>query len=546
MILAIGIAALVVWFASFMATIALPSTAVPTAVDIIALTFFLSGIVGCVVCAWHFAVSRGNVVSRRIALLAITLFAASYLTTVGIGTIWVGPQDILVTQNLRYLPLQADNLLPHLFAQGLRDGHVPSPLLGDWYAADRPPLQVGFLLIFSGVISHLPGIRIGDADGYVAIACQSLFAIAAFRFARTISRSLVVGTIAAVASFLLPAAGEYIFFPWPKLLAAAFLLTSISLTLDLLRQRTPLQRSLLPLVGGWGIALSLALLSHGGVIFTAIPLVIAFVVIVWRRTPQWNTRGLLIGAAFTCQAAVYAPWLAYQRISGDDHGRLIKWFFAGVIAPSRTSPTTAIFEAYSRLSFDQWLASRLANFKTLYAGAGSPTSFASLVNSIGNVPAWRVADFYVLAYSTALAAIWLVPVALLLATHRRVRLQQAVHPIGWSIVLVASTLVVWCLALFLPGTTVPHVGSVVVIFLPVVVLSLAVAMLSFRAAILTLIIQAGAFGYVSMPPLGKQFSASPPLSSISFVPAIALATGVVLAYGAILTSRRHGPKTNSR
>jgi hypothetical protein len=62
------------------------------------------------------------------------------------------PSETAMTRFSHSLP--PDNDVPFLFAEGIRNGKVPKPLLFDWRSSDRPPLQTGIVLSQGVYLQH--------------------------------------------------------------------------------------------------------------------------------------------------------------------------------------------------------------------------------------------------------------------------------------------------------------------------------------------------------------------------------------------------------
>lgn len=499
MLLAAGVAALALWFAAWVAGLTLPASIAPRSVALLCLGTFVTGFA---VAGWSLLRLRAPGERRafgRGTLPALLTFVAAFLIAVGFGLLWTGPGTIPEIQMFRYLQMPGDHLVPILFANGLRAGAVPAPLMGDWFSADRPPLQTGFLLLFSKALEKGLGLSLYNADGYVGIACQALFAIAAVRLGRSISGRAAVGAVAGVAALLLPSSGTYLFYPWPKLLAAVFLVTAFSLTIDLLRRQGIARNSLRTTAILWGLSVALALLSHGGALFAAIPLAAIFLVGLLRTKPA-SVSATAAGLALVAAVLTYLPWYLYGRVTGEDRGRLVKWHFGGDTAPSETSTFTILRSAYERVTWDQWLDARVANVRQLVADPEVPNTPAALWQMYLDTVPWRVLDFRVLLFAVLIVIVWVPGLALFARRARRHDAAPAASAaalgIGWLIAAAA----VWCVMIFLPGATVPHQGPTVAIFLPVALAAIVVARLSLLAAITALIIQFIAFALVMIPP----------------------------------------------
>lgn len=433
-----------------------------------------------------------------VALLALT---AATLITLGMGFLWSGFATPFDVASERYVSLPPDHRIPSMFADGLRNGAVPAPLLGDWYSADRPPLQTGINLLFGDVATRLTPIGLTATDGIIAIMSQLLFIVALVRLGRRITGSGLPGAIAGITVALMPPMAIYAFFPWPKLLAAAFLVTAFSIATDLLREHAPDDWQRFALVG---LAVALGLLSHGGSLFPAIGIgIVVLAVIIRRRDGLARAAGKLAVAA----AGVLVPysiWVAYGQLTGEDRGRLIKWHFAGQVAPSEESAFSTLTTAYAALTPSQWLEFRIANVRAYITNENAPTSFGDAVDRFAAVAPWRLIEFQITLYAGIVAILWLAVLAAVLILARK-RLSGDGNVIGLAVIWLFASLAFWAILMFSPGSTVPHQGSPITIFLPVGLLAIVVAAIRPWVAIATLIPQAAYFVYISAPPNQASF-----------------------------------------
>lgn len=537
MLLSAGVVALALWLGAWILGMAAPALIAPRSVALLCLMAFASAFA---VAGWSLIRLRAPGTRRRFAggtLPALAAFVAAFLIAVGFGILWTGPGTIPEIQMFRYLQMPGDHLLPILFANGLRGADVPAPLMGDWFSADRPPLQTGFLLLFGKALSMGLGLSLYDADGYVGVACQALFAIAVVRFGRSVSGRAAVGAVAGIAALLLPSSGIYLFFPWPKLLAAAFLLTAFSLTIDLLRREGIARHATRTAAVLSGISIALALLSHGGALFGAIPLAAILLVGLLRSAPRRSGGLAAAGFALAAAAATYLPWYVYGRVTGEDRGRLVKWHFAGDTTPSETSTLTILRSAYERITWEQWLDARVANVQKLVTDPNYIVGPSELWRMALDTTPLRVLDSQVLLIAVLFVIVWIPGLALLLWGRRRREALGAIWGsalgLGWLIAMLG----VWCLMIFLPGATVPHQGPTVAIFLPAALAAVVVARLSLGVAVVTLIVQFVAYALIMVPPNGVRVvdltrDATPSGTAIAV-----LVLGVALAAAAIVAGR---------
>ena len=542
MLISIGVASLSLWFAAWLIGYIAPLTIAPHLITLLCLAVFAAPVVYALSCLRRPLPAGDTRALVTIALPALLLMIAGYLVVTGFGILWTGAGTIVEIQQSRYLAMPGDHIIPDFFASGIRNADIPSPLMGDWYSADRPPLQVGFLLLFAKVLEKGLKISTYNGDGYLGIACQALFIVATYRFVRTLTACRRAASVACVAAFLVPASGLYIFYPWPKLLSAAYLLIAAAITIDLLRRRTAPARVRSSSVV-FGIATSLALLSHGGVIFAIIPLSVAFTVGLVRTTPSIRAALARIVAVLLAAAITYLPWWLYGKVTGEDHGRLLKWHLGGDMSVSTAQPLATIVNAYRSTGWSQTVAHRRANLEALIREPGSPTSPTEVLARLQETPAWRVLEFHVIAFTMSIAIIWLIPLVILIFTRRRRLLINGVTPALLVVAWIGTSLGIWSLLMFLPASTIPHQGPVVVIFLPTILGAALVSLGSFRGALITLLVQSAAFIYVTVPPNSATWESLPPIP-VSQTALAMILLGIAASAGGIALSCRPAVRAN--
>ncbi len=316
------------------------------------------------------------------------------------GSTWEVPAN-------RWRSLPVDNWLPFMFAQMLLEGRISSPMTGDWLGSDRPPLQSGIHLLFNSVIAPASGLA------YQAIStwAQALILIPALALLpngwRSIDKALALLCLGLSSLVFLNA-----LFVWPKLLAASF---CAIYHLGLFRPRAnaaPFERLLLP-----AVAASLAMLSHGGALFGLAGSTIVFVFQGGRAATLTTARIAVVSML------VYSPWVAFQKLVDPPGDRLVKWHFAGQIAPTDLGTVETIKAAYAGLSLSEWTAGRLVNLEMMASGtlsfftdAGHLLFGSGLSSSKEQMLA---ASFFSTAYSMWFFGPLAIALALLIVVARR-------------------------------------------------------------------------------------------------------------------------------
>lgn len=149
---------------------------------------------------------------------------------------------------------------------------------------------------------------------------------------------------------------------WPKLLAASFFLVAL----------IPFSRAF---IGGYHLgtretmicaaAATLALLSHGGVAYSLVPLVI---VALFRLFSLFSVRSIVFGGLTA--AVLYAPWVAYTQFVDPNNSKLLKLHLTDGNSDSTESFATMFIRSYRNITFNRWANNRLENIETM---AGSQT-----------------------------------------------------------------------------------------------------------------------------------------------------------------------------
>ncbi len=379
----------------------------PTLGQTIAFFFVLGSLLAIIWC-WREGLDRD--ILRRLAIPAI-LWALASAFVVYLGFLHGGISHPLPTSGSRFSgPLPYDNVIPRFFANWFyRHGHSGTPpLIGDWLASDRPPLQIGYVL----VQRPFGWDRAGLHYEVLGVVLQQLWIVGAWALLcasriRPLARGLAI--FAALVSDIALVHG---FFVWPKLIAAAFLLGALAMVVsaDWSRLRaTPWAAALFAALCG------LALLAHGSSAFFIIPLL---AVGAWRSLPS---RSWLVVAVLVA-VALLAPWSAYQTWGDPPGNRLVKWQIGGSLEIDDRSSLEAIVDGYREAGPDGTLENKWRNFTEMLGtgedgrvpqdaidslGQGDVRSFVGLLRT------WR---FYSLF--PFLGILLIAPIAMLFARAR--------------------------------------------------------------------------------------------------------------------------------
>lgn len=382
-------------------------------------------------------------------ILPAFLTGAAALLVLSTGFLYEGVSSPLETPARRFShQLPPDNQIPFLLAEHVREGRIPRPMLGDWLSSDRPPLQTGIVL-------SQYAFMLRKALGYTVLSAilQSLWVLGAW----SVLQSFQVDRRAAALALGVTLFSGFVFvntfFVWPKLLAAAFLLTLTAYLHEIEQGRVKAG------IGASGMAGSLAafaLLAHGGSAFGLLGLGL-LAIFVGRRGLTWR----LLGTSAMAFVFIYLPWILYQKVLDPPGDRLLKMHLAGVDKPDQRPVFETLVRAYTDLGFSGVLHNKLANLKPFYnhpliywsgwvellSGSGQPGALA------GQLRAIMFFEFF-----PALGLLGLCVVALAIG------LNPGKRPAEWSAaariwLLIGCTNAIWILLMFGPGTTFVHQGT---------------------------------------------------------------------------------------
>jgi hypothetical protein len=256
----------------------------------------------------------------------------------------------------------ADHLVPRLFAdrlaQGLRNEPRPLAPLTTFalttQTSDRPPLQAGVVLAARPSWSTSAATR---DFGYqiVATSCQvsilpALLALCAALDLSGRERRFVLVAVTCSGFFLVNAV-----YPWPKLYAAALLVTGLAILVHVTRRGEGRDRHAIAI----GSLTGLALLAHGGPVFS----LLAAPVLLAHASVRRLLRPRRIALAILAAATLLAPWLAYQRYIDPPGTRLVKIHLAGIRDADDRPLLQAILEAYRHRNGEEWWRDRVQNVR---------------------------------------------------------------------------------------------------------------------------------------------------------------------------------------
>jgi hypothetical protein len=402
----------------------------------------------------------------QVAALALLMLLITTFYT-ALGFLYERSEDPPTQAELRFVhPLPIDNAIPYYFADKLYHGDPVRPfLLSGWKSSDRPPLQTGIALIEFPMWSFKTR---GLEYQILGTFLQSMWVVPVWGLLTSFlpdrrATIAVLGFCVFSGFFLI-----HTFYIWPKFLAASYFLLAL---LVLGYGRGESGASSTWDAGIAGAAIGLALLSHGGVIFSLIAL--GIVLLVTRELPHWRSlaSGVLLLSLFLL------PWVIYQKFYDPPGDRLLKWHLAGVTELDSRPFRQLLVDAYSKPPISVILENKLQNIKTLFGPSPwrilrSGVNRASWTSLVG----WYKGGSFFYFFQT-LGVLNLGFFAFLGTRIFRTRpgLQELFRSIQRLLLLPAISLIVWCLLMYLPGSTLIHQGSLADVMLFFVTLGASLA-----------------------------------------------------------------------
>jgi hypothetical protein len=290
--------------------------------------------------------------------LALTFFAS--LGIISLGYTYGDVDHANATARSRFShDLPPDNEIPYLFAEGLRKGAVPKPLIADWLSSDRPPLQTDMILTLEPFMKGR-----GELSYHLAsVVIQSFWTFAIWLLLRAFRiRRVTAGTVIA-GIYLTGFTIVNSFFVWPKLLAATYFIAFAILTL-VSGPVTNRPNWLLRCVQAFLLACSL--LSHGGSAFALAGILLYTLIRFTLITPIRRPTLRQICQVGLLTILFYSPWIAYQKFIDPPGDRLLKFHLANVETVTKETALKTIVGAYSNQSFSHFITAKQANIAIVF------------------------------------------------------------------------------------------------------------------------------------------------------------------------------------
>lgn len=320
--------------------------------------------------AWCWRAGVDRELARRLAV-PFGLWALASAFVVYLGFVHGGTEEPLAAAANRFShPLPGDNVIPSFFAEWFYFlGHEGTPPpYADWLSSDRPPLQIGYVLVQrpfgwdeEGLHYQVLGVVVQQlwVLGMWAVLSATRISPAARALAMTVT---IVGDVAIVHGF----------FVWPKLISAAFALAALALVLSSAWERT---RRDLRVAALFAALCAFSLLAHGAGIFFLIP-VLGLAAL--RGVPSWRW----LGVAALVAVVLFGSWSAYQRYADPPGDRLLKWQLGGSLEIDDRGAVETIVDGYREAGLDGTLRNKWENVREIVGYGDTKTTISAFVDYV--------------------------------------------------------------------------------------------------------------------------------------------------------------------
>jgi len=267
--------------------------------------------------------------------------------------------EVSAIANDRFITgLPSDNIIPRWVMDMAYNGQPLHMLDHFWYVTERPPVMVAIKLlvfplnIFEGNVSAF--------HQFFGTYLQLLWIPALYYLCDFFSFSGRVRIITISCAIF---SGVFLInsvFVWPKLLTTVFFCLVFLLTFELAdeKKNTPKAAVCSILIG---IAAAMALLSHGGIMFSFFALGLA--IIITKKRINYNYRDILY--ALGTFILIYIPWHLLSKYYNPWGNRLLKVIFAGNEI-DHPSLLTSIFMYYTQTPIETIYYGKTANFLDMF------------------------------------------------------------------------------------------------------------------------------------------------------------------------------------
>jgi hypothetical protein len=341
---------------------------------------------------------------------------------------------------IRWRDLPVDNWLPKVFADQIWAGSVNVPMIPGWQSSDRPPLQTGINLLFFPISDS------GLSYQVLSSFLQTMVLLPIYVLLRQFKMqpALIWVLLGLMLSGFLAANTLFV---WPKLLSAAYLLiVYIALFTKWGDKCSTKSQIFIAALAG-----ALAMLCHGGALFGLLGM---YVVLIFRGIKKVFGAGIASGLLMV---TIYLPWMLYQKLLDPPGDRLLKWHLAGHPQVTDKPILELLKNAYSSLTFDQWLHNKAMNIYIIFDRA---TGIQYWVPEIFKFPVHLpyIGFLQEITFANFFFSFWFFSPLIALPLYLVSRLLKKEFDIEllWLGLVSSFGLFIWTVLMFLPRSTSIH------------------------------------------------------------------------------------------
>jgi hypothetical protein len=235
---------------------------------------------------------------------------------------------------------------------------------------------------------------------------------------------------------------------WPKLLAATFIVSGISILFNVFGDNRPIMSFEMALTA---LSLSLAIMAHPGSVFR-LP---AFLLMLIPKRRLLSARQFAFGAILVI--VFVAPWTAYQRFYDPPGNRLLKMHLAGVHAIDSRSTWQAIKDSYTKFDANTYFRFKRDNLSNLIGPEPIETFGLNAIHFADGLEVDRqisersrlTQGQYIWNAIGVLNAGWIGVLAIFLKREKKLPLRYS----GFIVIASFVNLILWSLVMFGPRAT---------------------------------------------------------------------------------------------
>ncbi|MCL2819434.1 MAG: hypothetical protein FWD38_01160 [Oscillospiraceae bacterium] len=267
--------------------------------------------------------------------------------------------DISAIANNRFFENMAhDNIIPRIVFDMAYNGSPLYMIDNYWFVSDRPPVAsaITLLLYPLNIFIMNPSLIIQFLGMHIQLLwIPVLYCLCDFFSLSGRIRSFII--LCAVFSGVFLINSVYV---WPKLSTTVYFCLVLFLTFELADEKKNTKKAAASAIL-IGIATAMAILTHGGIMFSFIALGMA--IIICEKRFNFNYRDIFYSLGSF--AVMYLPWQLFSRYQDPSGNKLLKLIFAGPGA-EHLSLTEGVMAYYTQTHVDHIFTQKFLNIFDMF------------------------------------------------------------------------------------------------------------------------------------------------------------------------------------